>query len=309
EGGHLMIELDGQMLVQATPYAALRTLEQAMESATGLLKRKDTAQVTLVIRAAQGDLLRFHVGEADVIRPVWELANVNRGVLKNGGRLDPGSLAEMKEVSLGADFQQIERMMSFQVAGDEVRIAFVPPGPLNAGTAGAYSSAWATANKVLREVVRYFPEIRQFRFELPGLRTTVQKSEVHKGFRLQHRLRRPDRILGIVIRRGDPRAHPTDPAFYLFDPADGLQAAVVVFTGPLDAHIPGVLFEEMLLGPGLMYLLDIAADGAVSFLIGDERRLRGPITIPAGGETTVDGSVITNLGWLDTSRFERRRQR
>lgn len=311
DAGHLAIELEGQALAQASPYAALRSLEQAMESAKELLKRKDTAQVTLVVGMQPGrfgEILRFHADERDNARPVWELATLNRRLLKSGGRLEPGSLADMKEVSVRADFQQLERTMSFEVARDEVRIAFAPPRPLNADTASVYSSAWSTANKVLQEVVRYFPEIQQFRLDLPGLRTIVQTSEVHKGFRLQHRLRRPDRILGIIIRRGDPKQHPADPAFHLFDPRDGLQAAVVVFTGPLDAHIPGVLFEEVLLGPGLLYILDIDAGGSVTFLISDENRFQGPITIPAGGEKAVDGHTITNAGWLDASRFQRRQR-
>ncbi len=308
EAGHLDIELDGGTLTQATPYDALRSLEQAMESARGLLKRKDTAQMTLVVRTPRGDLLRFQAGEADLSRPVRELATLNRSLLKNGGRLEPDSLAGMKDVSVRANLQQFERMMSFEVSGEEVRMTFAPPGPLTADTAGAYSSAWSTANRVLQEVVRYFPEIRQFRLDLPGLQTIVQTSEVHKGFRLQHRLRRPDRILGIIIRRGDPKQHPADPAFHLFDPRDGLQAAVVVLTGPLDSHIPGVLFEEMLLGPGLMYILDINAGGSVTFLISDENRFEGPITIPAGGEKVVDGNMITNAGWLDASRFQRRQR-
>ncbi|MGH2404586.1 MAG: hypothetical protein ACRDGN_08985 [bacterium] len=306
EAGHLTIELDGQTLVQTTPYAALRSLEQVMESASGMLKRKDTARLTLVVRTQQRDILRFHAGEADLARPVWELANLDRNLLKNSGRLEPGSLAAMKETSVNAALQEFERRMGFQVAGDEVRITFTPPGPLNAATVGLYSSAWATANKALQEVVRYFPEIRRFHVDIVGFRTTVERSEVGKGFRLQHRLLRPDRILGIIVRRGDPKDHSPDPAFHLFDPKDGLQAAVVVFTGPLDAHIPGVLFEEMLLGPGLMYLLDVGADGTVTFLISDESRFEGPITLAAAGEKAVGGSVITNLGWLDATRFQRK---
>lgn len=309
EAGHLTIELDGRTAVQATPYAALRSLEQVMESARGLLKRKDTAQLTLVVRTQQGDILRYRAREADLVRPVRELAAFNRGLLMNGGRLEPGSLAAMRETSVRADLQAFERMMMFQVAGDAVHITFTPPGPLNADTSALYSSAWATANKAVQEVVRYFPEIVRFHIDLAGFRTIVERSEARPAFRLQHRVLRPDRILGMMIRRGDPKAHPADPAFHLFDPKSGLQAAVVVFDGPLDAHIPGLLFEEMILGPGLLYVLAIDADGTVTFLIGDEDRLRGPITVPAAGEKAVEGSVITNLGWLDASRFERRRQK
>ncbi|MGQ0569504.1 MAG: hypothetical protein ACT4P5_08255 [Armatimonadota bacterium] len=309
EAGHLTIELDGLTMVQANPYVALRSLEQAMESARGLLKRKDTAQLTLVVRMQQGDILRYRAGEADFARPVWELATFNRGLLMNGGRLELGSLAAMRETSVRADLQAFERMMRFQVAGDAVHVTFTPPGPLNADTAALYSSAWTTANKAVQEVVRYFPEIVRFHIDLAMFRTTVERSEAGTGFRLQHRVLRPDRILGMMIRRGDPKAHPADPAFHLFDPKSGLQAAVVVFDGPLDAHIPGLLFEEMILGPGVLYVLAIDADGTVTFLIGDENRLRGPITVPTAGEKAVEGSVITNLGWLDASRFERRRQK
>ncbi len=306
ESGHLTIELDGRTVVQAPPYVALRSLEQAMESAGGLLKRKDTTRVTLVVRTQQGDILRYHAGEADVARPVWEVATFNRSLLKNSGRLEPDSLAAMRETSVRVDWQELERRMQLQVVGDGVRITFTPPGPLNADTAAVYSSAWATANKIVQEVVRYFPEIDRFQIELATFKTTVRRQEVGTGFRLQHRLLRPDRILGIMIRRGDPKAHPDDPGFYLFDRTSGLQIAVVVFDGPLNSHIPGVLFEEMTLAPGLFYVVDIEANGTVTFMIGDENRLHGPVSVPARGETSVNGTRVSNLGWLDAGRFERR---
>ncbi|MGH2376429.1 MAG: hypothetical protein ACRDIC_23575, partial [bacterium] len=307
ETGHLTIELDGRMVVQAPPYVALRSLEQVMESASGLLKRKDTTRLTLIVRTQQADILRYHALEADLARPVWELASFNRNLLKNGGRLEPGSLAAMRETSVRGDPQAFERRMRLQVAGDAVRITFTPPGPLNADTAGLYSSAWATANKIVQEVTRYFPEIDRFHVELAMFKTTVRRPEVGTGFRLQHRLLRSDRILGVMIRRGDPTRHPADPAFHLFDPKSGLQIAVVVFDGPLDSHIPGVLFEEMTLAPGVFYVVDIDANGTVTFMIGDENRLQGPLSVLAAGETAVNGTVIANLGWLDASRFERRR--
>ncbi|MGQ0548308.1 MAG: hypothetical protein ACT4PY_01375 [Armatimonadota bacterium] len=306
EIGHLTIELDGRTVVQTPPYVALRSLEEVMKSASGLLKRKDTTRLTLVVRTAQKDILRYRAGEADLARPVWELATFNRYLLKNSGRLEAGSLAEMRESSVRTDPQALEQRMQLQVAGDAVRIIFTPPGPLNADTAGLYSSAWATANKIVQEVTRYFPEIHRFHVELAAFKTAVRQSEVEAGFRLQHRLLRPDRILGVTIRRGDPKAHPADPAFHLFDPRSGMQIAVVVFDGPLDSHISGVLFEEMTLAPGLLYVIDIDANGTITFMIGDENRLHGPLSVRAAGETAVNGTVIANLGWLDASRFERR---
>lgn len=158
-------------------------------------------------------------------------------------------------------------------------------------------------------MTRYFPEIDRFEVDLAGFKTTVRRPEVGTGFRLQHRLLRPERVLGIVIRRGDPKAHPDDPAFYLFDRKSGLQIAVVVFDGPLDSHISGVLFEEMTLAPGLFYVVDVEAGGKITFMIGDENRLHGPLSVAAGGETSVNGTRVSNLGWLDAGRFERRPQK
>lgn len=111
-----------------------------MESASGLLKRKDTTRVTLVVRMQQEDILRYQAGEADIARPVWDLATLNRNLLKNNGRLELGSLAAMTERSAQTDLQALDRWMQLRVAGDVVRMVFSSPGPLNAGTAGLYGS-------------------------------------------------------------------------------------------------------------------------------------------------------------------------
>lgn len=309
EGRHLTIELDGGAKANYGSYLVLHRLEKFFESARELTSRKDVDQVTVVVRLGGGELSRFRATKADRGRSVWELATLDRGRLTDGGRLDQKSLDAMLEGVIPDNRVEFLRRFRYMVSDDELRIEFHPLGPPSGRTAELYSAAWSSANNMMSEVVRYFPEIAAFHIALPRLTTVIRRADVAPGrFRLQHRLVAPDKVVGLIVRRGGHGQQTLDPTkFNPGHPVAGFQLALVRESGPLSYHKQALLYEGVLLEPGILYVTDIDADGTVTLLVGDLRGdPQGPVIVAPGAAVTVGDEVVQNLGALNRGAFARR---
>lgn len=300
--GLLAIDIVAGPGLDERPYVVLRALERALTLARDLTDRKDVSAVILTLHRGDSEVLSFRATEADRRRPVWELAQLDRRHLKDGGRLDAGSLEAMLEGWTPDNRALFLRHFRY-VAGDgAVRIAFDPPGPASLDTAELYGAAWASANNIVRETLRYFPDVGRFALRLPPLVGTVAREQVHADFRLQHRIQAPDRVLGLIVRETERGEETLDPARFFPRPAlPGFQIALVHHTAHLTEHLPGLLYERV---GWLGYVVDVNADATATLVIDDGRgRRAGPLRVPAGEAVTVEGWVVRNLGWLPRAAF------
>jgi hypothetical protein len=306
EGRRLTIELDGGSGANYRPYLVLRRLERFFEATRQLINRKDVDQVTVVVRLGGGELSRFRAAEADRGRSVWDLATLDRSRLKDGGRLDRDDVDAMLEGVTPDNRAEFVSRFRYTVSDDELRVEFHPPGPPDSRTAELYGAAWSSANNMLSEVVRYFPEIAGFHIDLPRLTTVIRRAEVAPGrFRLQHRLVAPDKVVGLIVSRGGHGQRTLDPTrFNPSPPVAGFQLALVRESGPLSYHKQGVLYEGILLEPGILYVTDIDAKGTVTLVLGDLRGDRlGPVLAAPGAVVQVGDEAVQNLGWLNRNAF------
>jgi len=284
------------------PYVVLRALERALALARDLTDRKDVSTVIFTLRQGEREVLRFRATEADRRRPVWELAQLDRRYLKDGGRLDAGSLEAMLEGWTLDNRAQFLRHFRYAAANAAVRIAFDPPGPAGLDTAELYGAAWASANNIIRETLRYFPDVGRFSVRLPPLVGTIAREQVHADFRLQHRILAPHRVLGLIVRETERGEETLDPGRFFPRPAlPGFQIALVHHTAHLTEHLAGVLYERV---GRLGYVLAVNADATATLVVDDGRgRRAGPLRLDAGEAVTVEGWVVRNLGWLPRAAF------
>lgn len=304
EAGHLQIDADAGPAVGDRPYVVLRTLDRGLVRARGLTDRKDVTRVTLVLRARGGELVRFQAAEADRGRPVWELTRLDRTRLKDGGRLDAGSLDAMLAGWTPDNRERFLQWFTAAAEGAEVTVAFRPQAPPSPDTMELYGAAWASANNIVREIARYFPDIARVRVTLPRLSTVVEPREVGPDFRLQHRMVPPGRVLGLVLReRGVGEATLEAAKFQPLIPLPGFQTAVMLVTPHLTEHEAGVLFERL---ERFGWVLDVADDGTATLILDDGRGVRTrPLQVRPGDAATVDGRTLHNVGWLPRSAFSR----
>jgi hypothetical protein len=305
DAGHLVIESDAGPAVDDRPYIVLSQLERGMARARELLDRTDVDRLTLVLRARGGELVRLQAGEADRAQALWSLARLDRARLKDGGRLDAGSLDAMLRDWTPDDRDRFLRWFAATSAGDEVRISFQPDLPPGPDTAPLYGAGWASANSIVREVTRYFPEVARFAVTLPGRAVVVARDDVGADFRLQHGLVPPDRVLGLALHDGSHGDGTLEPAkFFPQPPVAGFQIAVAHFEGPLEEHAAGVLFERV---GRLGYVVEITGDATATIVLDDHRARAGPIRVRPGETVTVESRRVHNLGWLPRAAFVRAR--
>ena len=300
-GGDLTLEFKTGPAAAGLPYAALVALERGLTRARQLTDRADVARVTVVIRAPAGELVRFEARESDRRRPLLELARIDRALLRNGGRLDAESLAAMVTGPGPANRARWERWFAYGVDGEDVRVSFAPDRPLAPVTADLYSAAWASANAIVHETARYFPDVRRFLVAMPRLAATLGREEVGPDFRLQHRVGPPGRVLGLVARESDRGEETLDPAGFTARSPAGFQVAVVYHTAAHTHHVAGLLFERV---GTLGFVVDLADDGRVTLIHGSGR-LDSVMHagLATGARTRLGRLTIRNLGWFPRAAF------
>jgi hypothetical protein len=298
----LVVEL-GTHLDRKPAYTALQAAQAILEGGRDLLRRKDVEQVTLVLRVATGELLRYQATRAERQAPVWDRTQLRRERLSGSGRLAPDSLRPMVQAPLW--YPEHQDVFTYTVDGEAVRVAYLGADTAAADTMELQAAAWASANKIVNEVVRFFPEIRRFEISLPGLSAEIAAADVRPGsFRLQHRLLSSDQVVVLHVTQGEPRES-FDPArFFAHHSAAGFQVAVLREHFQTPYHLVGSLHEEIRLLPGLLYVTRVAPDGTATCFMG-EPTLEGPIEIGPRSRAVVGSDTVVNLGWFARSRFVR----
>jgi hypothetical protein len=300
--GLLAIDVDAGGGLRARPYVVLRALERALTRARDLTDRKDVSIVILTLRQGNREVLRFRATETDRDRPVWQLVEMDRRQLANGGRLDAGSLEAMLVGWTPDNRAMFLRHFRYGATDGVVRIAFHPPGAASPDTAALYGAAWASANNIIRETLQYFPDVARFHLFLPPLVAVIARAEVHDDFQLQHRLLAPDRVLGLIVRETRQGEETLDPGrFFPRTARPGFQIALIHHRAQVTDEQTGVLYERL---GWFGYVLDVTPDATATVLVDDgQGRQAGPLRVRGGEAVTGGGWVIHNVGWLPRAAF------
>lgn len=300
-------------------YELLDDLFEYLETAWGLLRRKDTD--TLRVRVALRDrtlaTLRATDADDEEGRPLETLVEIDRAQLPGGG--EPGSIdlaAMIRHGTLAYDLSETgdpgPRGFRASFSADSLRIVFRPPSPPTPQTVTSHSAAWAASNHVVRSTLRFFPEIRAFHLELPGLDTALGRGDLTRGGtgRLQRWLPPGRRVLALEVRTlspettGPERADATAGGFQpdRFCPrhhSRTARIAVVREHGALTDHLAVNLFEEVPIGAGPLFFTDVRPDGTVTAFTGPwEGPLEGPVDVAPEDTGRIAGEEIANLGWI-----------
>ncbi|HUP01466.1 MAG TPA: hypothetical protein VM737_08105 [Gemmatimonadota bacterium] len=314
DGGRLSIRMEVDPESAGSSYTILRSAEEYLALVREQLRRKDTDRIEVRVEAASGPLWSFEAADADAARPLWQLVRIDRRRLPAGGRLRQPDLEAIAGVWPGSflepdDHETFATAFGFGVAGDTVRVEFDPPAAPSPATADLHSVAWRTANAIVLETVRFFPEIEVFFVDLPGVEASVPRERAAAdGFRLQRLLVPEERVLGLVLLQEGRGQAVLEPArFYPGGlPIAAAQVAVVRVMDPLEEHTAGALFEEMLVGTGRLYAVGVDSAGAASLIyVPWEGAGTGPTRVTIGAETWLGTELVRNVGWFPRSGFPR----
>lgn len=286
-------------------YELFDSVETYLTHLRGLLRRMDTDEVIVEVEAPAGTFLAFRAADPDTARPIRELYRLDRSGLPEQGRLRSVDVERMTwipshELQGEGRHETFERLFRTAVVGDTLAIAFGPIAPPERENADLHAAAWATANRVVRETARFFPETRRFRLDLPSLDTLLERDAVRaEAFRLQHSLRDRDSLLGLRVADREGVAGTLDPATFFpsGEPIDAAQVAVLRITGPLEEHVAGLLFEGILVGTGRIHVTDVDPAGRIELLYATwEGTLHGPARMAPGESAWLGDVRVDHLG-------------
>ncbi|HKY60618.1 MAG TPA: hypothetical protein VJP59_06355, partial [Gemmatimonadota bacterium] len=152
-------------------YEFLDSVETYLTLARGLLHRQDTDEVIVEIEAPAGLFLAFRALDPDTALPIRELYRIERSWLPEEGRLRPIDVERMiwvpsDELRGEGRHETFERIFVAAVLSDTLAVAFGPIAPPDRANTDLHAAAWATANRAVRETVRFFPETGFFRIDL-----------------------------------------------------------------------------------------------------------------------------------------------
>lgn len=300
-------------------YELLDDLYEYLETARSLLRRKDTDTLRVRVALRERTLATLRATDADheADRPLETLVEIDRAQLPGGG--EPGSIdlaAMIRHGTLAYDLSETgepgPQGFRSSFSADSLRVVFRPPDPPTPRTVTSHSAAWAATNHVIRSTVRYFPEIRAFQLELPGLDTALERGALTGDGtgKLQRWLPPGRRVLALEVRTLSPEPTGPEPADAT---AEGFQPerfcpgqdrrsariAVVREHGDLTDHLAVDLFERVPIHTGPLILTDVRPDGTVTAFTGPwAGPLEGPVSVAPDHTGRVTGEEIANLGWI-----------
>jgi len=309
--GTLSFLLSCDWATEAPPYTVFVCLRNLSEGARDLLARTDVKEVNVQARAGRQLLFRGDASdEAPDATADW-LKRFLPTALKDGGRLDKGSLDEMVWSRLN-DFASEENALAFEkaftyaLAGNQVNVRFTADGPPSVKNIDLYAAAYSTANRIINETAAFFPEIERFDVDLAGWRRIVTRQEAAAPpFYLQSKLLPEGSVLGLVAKeRGVGSGTLSPAAFRAPEPLAGHQFAVATVAGKTEEHRVGRLFEEITLLAGRLYVTEVKEDGtATVFVLPDQGVPAGPVSVAPVAEDIAANQWVSNLGFMPRADF------
>lgn len=309
--GRLSIVLSYDRALSEESGKVLNGLRDYAGGARRLLFRNDVDEVDVSIQAQRTELAGFKATEAQKLEPIEKLLRIDRTRLKDGGRLTEEGLEAIVQASLNPalsaeDLGDFSKIFQYELIAGRIAVAFHPSVLLDHTSAELYAQGWKSANAVVNEVSRSYPEIRFFRISMYNLNTAILSKEVvHSSFCLQHALVPVEHILALMISN-----RPLSPAFLnpeRFFPGKstrGYHAALVYEDGPEQDHLLARLFEPIRLSQGDLYLVEVTEEGSAALLYkADDGSGEGPVNVLPKGSGRLGEWYVENGGWVDRGRF------